>query len=207
MLLRLHFLSTPGNPGRGYLVKDVLPAAFLADLHAAMDSGRVWSKTSNVVLFLDGFDALLNDPDETGIVLLERLALSEHRKRGETDPVLIVVGSRQRLLKHVRDSQAPTVAPLTPVRNAQEAEAHAQAVYEDWQKQLLAPANWHVLRLSDICLEVWLHGFELADTQDYLSRLGEEEQSQAFADTVRVQAIHNATFGHPFSLALIAQHS
>ena len=202
VLLRLQFLSTPGNPGRDYLIKDVLPAALLADLRVAMDSGRVWSKTCNVVLFLDGFDALLNDPDKTGIVLLERLTLSEHRKRGETDPVLVVVGSRQRLLEHTKTNQASPVAPPTPVRNAQEAQAHAQAVYQDWQKQL--PADRRILRLSDVCLEVWLHGFELADTQDYLSSLSKEEQPQAFADAARVQAIYNATLGHPFSLALIA---
>ncbi len=202
VLLRLQFLSTPGNPGRDYLVKDVLAAALLADLRAAMDSGQVWSKTSNVVLFFDGFEALLNDPAKSGIVLLERLALSQQRKRGEVDPVLIVVGSRQRLLEHAKDSQAPGVAPPAPVRNAQEAQIHAQAVYEDWQLQL--PADKSILRLSDICLEVWLHGFELADTRDYLSRLSEVKQTQAFAQTEQIQAIYAATLGHPFSLALIA---
>ncbi len=202
VLLRLQFLSMPGYPGRDYLIKEVLPAALLADLRTAMDGGRVWSKASNVVLFLDGFEALLNDPDKTGIVLLERLALSEHRKRGETDPVLVVVGSRQRLLEHSKVSQDSPLASPTPVRNAQEAQAHAQAVYQDWQKQL--PASRRILRLNDVCLEVWLHDFELEDTQDYLSQLSEEEQPQAFADTARMAAIHNATLGHPFSLALIA---
>ena len=202
VLLRLQILGTPGNPGRGYLIKDVLPAALLADLRAAMDSDRVWSKTSNVVLFLDGFDILLNDPDKTGIVLLERLALSEYRKRGETNPILIVLGSRQHLLEHAKANQASPVAPPMPVGNAQEAQAHAQAVYTDWQNQL--PTDRRILRLSDMCLEVWLHGFELDDTQTYLSQLSKEEQPQAFADIARVQAIYNATLGHPFFLALVA---
>ena len=88
VLLRLYSLSMPGKPGkegREYLVGHLLPAAFLADiLDALSDPARVWSRTTNVVMFLDGFDALLGGTvaSNTGIRLLEMLALSEQRKCG-----------------------------------------------------------------------------------------------------------------------------
>src|SRR5205085_6379431 len=102
VLLRLYAMSRTSKaykPGRDYLVHHVLPAAFLADLREALDSFNgpsAWNETTNVVLFLDGFDILLNDSESggTGLRLLEMLALSEHRKRGETDPLLLVIGSR-----------------------------------------------------------------------------------------------------------------
>ena len=200
MLLRLQFLSTPGNPGRDYLSKDVLTAALLADIRDALGSGRVWSKTSNVVLFLDGFQSLLQNADKAGIILLERLALSEQRKRGENDPLLIVLGSQQRVLQHPQVPQKVMTGQLQPILTMQEASAHAKSVYQDWQQHL--PADKRALRLSDMCLEVSLHGFELADTHDYLARVS--NQQQVLTDSNRVQAIYSATLGHPFSLALIA---
>ncbi len=102
VLLRLHELSIPGKPGREVLVERLLPAAFLADLHDALDGPHealAWSKAVTVVLFLDGFDALLAGKGSTGIRLLELLACTAHRKEGQTDPLLLVLGSRQRLLE------------------------------------------------------------------------------------------------------------
>ncbi len=200
VLLRLQFLSTPGNPGRDYLIKDVLPAALIADIREAMESGRVWSKTGNVVLFLDGFQSLLQNADKAGIILLERFALSEQRKRGENDPLLIVLGSQQRVLQYPQVPQKVMTGQLQPINTILEASAHAKSVYQDWQTHL--PPDKHPLRLSDMYLEVWLDGFGLTDTHDYLSRVS--NQQRALTDSNRVQAIYLATLGHPFSLALIA---
>ena len=105
VLLRLHALSVSsrsGKEGRDYLVNCVLPAAFIADLHDTLDGSsnpRTWNITTNIVLFLDGFEALLESSSRTGIRLLEVPACNEHRKHGETDPLLLVVGSRRPLLQ------------------------------------------------------------------------------------------------------------
>src|SRR5205814_2190941 len=62
VLLRLQAMSRPGTPEREQLVNDVLPAAFAADLYDALvdepHPPLAWTRTANVVVFLDGFEAL-----------------------------------------------------------------------------------------------------------------------------------------------------
>ena len=74
VLLRLHGLSMPGKPEREELLEHLLPAAFLADLSDALsgsDAPRAWSKTANIVLFLDGFEDLLHTARSTALLLLD----------------------------------------------------------------------------------------------------------------------------------------
>lgn len=59
VLRRLLVLSIPGRPERDRLINELLPAAFIADLFDALlvaDPPRAWTKSTNVVFFLDGFD-------------------------------------------------------------------------------------------------------------------------------------------------------
>src|SRR5947209_1712510 len=208
VLLQLHAMSMPGKPERDYLLGHLLPAAFLADLLDALvysDPPRAWNKAVNVVLFLDGFEGLLGSPGttNTAIQLLEVLALSEHRERGETDPLLLVLGSRERLLLEFADvDQEPPFEVQTEVQSEQAVQEHVQDVYRRWQQKL--PGDRSVLRLDDLYLPFWLHDFGEDDTYRYLSKIDEQEHTQAFADHALVRAIHHATLGHPLALALAA---
>ena len=100
VLLRLYVLSRPGTPERERLVNDVLPAAFAADLYDALvdetHPPQAWSRMANVVLFLDGFEVLQRASSGTATRLLQVLT-TEPRKQGGTDPLLLVVGSRDPL--------------------------------------------------------------------------------------------------------------
>src|SRR5712692_2084388 len=153
VLLRLHALSMPGQPGaqgREHLIEHILPAAFLADLRDALDSPDApgaWSKTTSVIVFLDGFDALLSeaDPGNSGIRLLEVLALSEHRKHGETDPLVLIIGSRQRLLDLTDAAQHPPFEAVTTIKDEQTTQGEARTLYERWYHQL--PQKKRFLRL------------------------------------------------------------
>ena len=210
VLLRLYALSTPGQPGaqgREHLVEHVLPAAFLADLRDALDgpgAPHAWSKATSVILFLDGFDALLSKADagNVGIRFLEILTLSEHRKRGETDPLLLIIGSRQRVLELTDADQHPPFEALTTTEDEQAAQEHANTLYERWYHQL--PQRRDFLRLSDLYLPLWLPDFGQEDTHAYLSQLGQQEQTQVFTDNILVESIHHVTRGHPLYVALAA---
>ncbi len=212
VLLRLHALSVsnrPGKEGRNYLVNHILPAAFLADLRDALDgsnSPRTWNASTNIVLFLDGFDALLQSAHATGIHLLEVLACTEHRKRGGTDPLLLVVGSRERLLEltgtEQHFAQNPSFEQQTNVENDVNAREEADERYVRWSRQL--PSEARYLRLSDLYLPYWLHDFGLEDTRHFLAQLDRQEQTVVFADEALVHSIHYATHGHPLYLSLAA---
>ncbi len=200
VILRLQILSMPGRSrkhGRDHLIERVLPAAFFADLREALDhrhAPKAWSRTANVVLFLDSFDALLHGSGENtmGIRLLEMLALSEHRKRGETDPLLIVVGSRQRLLQYTSFKQDVSFEQKTDI----------QDLSGQWHQHLPTSEKRQFLRLSDLYLPLWLHDFGVDDTHRYLSEL--DKHGQPLFDSPLVQALHQATHGHPLYLALAA---
>ncbi len=99
VLLRLQVLSLPGTPERDMLVSKLLPAANVADLSAALVEARLpqaWSATANVVIFLDGFEVLQRASSTTATQLLQVLT-TEPRKQGHTDPLLLVIGSRDPL--------------------------------------------------------------------------------------------------------------
>src|SRR5205823_4161309 len=76
--------------------------------------------------------------------------------------------------------------------------------YTHWQQRL--PAKRRFLRIEDLYLPLWLRDFGLEDTSRYLSQLGEQEQTQVFAEhTELVQTIDRVTYGHPLFLALAAE--
>jgi len=99
VLLHLYELSLRGRPEREELVNEWLPAAFAADLYGALVEATIpkaWTKVANVVIFLDGFEALQSASSTTAMQLLRGLAI-EPRKQGQTDPLLLVIGSRDPL--------------------------------------------------------------------------------------------------------------
>ncbi len=52
------------------------------------------------------------------------------------------------------------------------------------------PQRKRFLRLSDLYLPLWLPDFGQDDTHTYLSQLGQQEQTQVFADHVLVESIY-----------------
>jgi tetratricopeptide (TPR) repeat protein len=210
VLLRLCALSTSsrsGKEGRDYLVNHVLPAAFLADLLDSLDGSlcpRTWNSNKNIVLFLDGFEVLMGHSNPLGIQLLELLACSKHRKSEKTDPLLLIIGSQQRILELIKEEQQlaqnPPFEQQTYIGDVLSAKEAALEQYAFWKQQL--PKDLRYLRLSDFYLPFWLHDFGLQDSHDYLELINNQEQTVVFADEALVKAIHQATHGHPLYLAL-----
>ncbi len=206
VLLRLHVLSMPGKPERDGLVNKLLPAAFIADLLDALvdtDPPRAWSKTANVVFFLDGFEALQRTSSTTATRLLQVLT-TEQRKQATTDPFLLVIGSRDRLPGLSEAEQQPAFAQRTSAQDEQAAQKRIRELHTAWQQQL--PGNRRFLRLKDLYLTLWLRDFGPDDTRSYLLKFGEREQTRAFTQNgLLVQTIDRATHGHPLYLALAAE--
>jgi hypothetical protein len=211
VLLRLYVVTRPGNPERERLVNDVLPAAFAADLYGGLVEATpplVWSPVANVVIFLDGFEALQRASSTTATRLLQVLVteprkLTESRKQGHTDPLLLVVGSRDPL------ADLPQEEPSVPfertlVQDKQAVRQRMEELYTSWQQRL--PAARRFLRLKDLYLPLWLRDFGPEDTRSYLVRFGEREHTQVFAEQAElVRTIDRVTHGHPLFLALAAE--
>jgi hypothetical protein len=123
VILRLQALSESSRPekeGSTHLVNRVLPAAFLADLRENLDGSyapRTWTFSTNIVLFLDGFEALQESSTGTAKLLLDILVCNEHRLQGRTDPLLIVLGSRHRLHKLIWEEEHPSPAEQTRLQD------------------------------------------------------------------------------------------
>jgi len=202
-LYDLSILREPGERGKYYLEEQVLPAALVEDLRDALDgpqAPRAWNKEVNVVFFLETIEALQGDvashsagiPRKIGTLLLERLALAEHRKRGETDPFLFIVSSQQQRL----------FQNTTAAQDTQTLQHTAREQYERWHQHL--PSDKRSLRLDDLYLPLWLDDFGEEDTHTYLEQRDAQEHTKAFTDPEVVQAIHGVTHGHPLYLALAA---
>ena len=205
VLLRLQALSVPGRSEREWLVNEILPAAFMSDLAGCLldsDPPICWTKVTNVVIFLDGFEALQRSSASTASQLLHVLA-TEPRRDGTTDPLLLVVGSRDYLpgmpAQALQDPLAQTTA-----QDEQEAKARIQQLHTRWQQNL--PTQKRHLRSRDLYLTLALHDFGWQDTRSYLSKLDEREQARVFtADDALVETIERVTHGHPLYLALAAE--
>ncbi len=175
VLLRLHVLSMPGKPEREFLVNDLLPAAFLADLFDALldiDPPRAWSKTANIVFFLDGFEALQRASSSTATRLLHVLAIRE-LKHGKTDPLLLVIGSRDYLPGLSLEEEQTIPFGRTAVQDEQEVRRRIRGWYAQWQQRI--PADRRYLRPRDLYLTFELRDFGQEDTRSYLLKLDEPD--------------------------------
>ena len=201
VLLRLQVLSLLGTPERDMLVNEPLPAAFMADLSAALVEARppqAWSADANVVIFLDGFEALQRASSTTATRLLQGLT-TEPRKQGQTDPLLLVIGSRAPLAGMTAGGQP--VAFARTVEDEATAKQQAHDLYVQWQQRLPStPRALRRLRVETLVLPLWLQDLGREHTRSYLLEVGEREQTATFAtDSPLVQAIDQVTHGHPSS--------
>lgn len=205
VIRRLHQMSRPGTPERETLLTQILPAAFVADLLDGLhgDVPKAWSAAANVVLFLDGFEALLADAvaRTDAMRLLETLA----RPAAQTTPLLLVVGCRDRqfVLGAMPDpDQNPVFEQRTDEVSAQDAQERARQQVQHWQQRL--PTSVRVVELADLYLPLWLPDFGAQDTACYLAALDRQEGTSLFADPGLVTAIATVTGGHPLALTLAA---
>ncbi|MGB8346437.1 MAG: hypothetical protein WCD86_16245, partial [Ktedonobacteraceae bacterium] len=205
VIRRLHWMSRPGTPERETLLTQILPAAFVADLLDGLhgDVPKAWSATANVVLFLDGFEALLADAAarRDAMRLLETLA----RPAVQTTPLLLVVGCRDRqfVTGAMPDpDQNPVFEQRTDEVSDQEVQERARQQVQHWQQRL--PASMRSVELADLSLPLWLPDFGAQDTAHYLAALDRQDGSSLFADPELVAAIAKMTGGHPLALALAA---
>ncbi|HCI80402.1 MAG TPA: hypothetical protein DHW02_12005, partial [Ktedonobacter sp.] len=212
VMLRLYNMSIPGRPERTQLIEQILPAAFVADLYDALvqsNPPKAWSKVANAIFFLDGFESLLDSSETSGTALrlLESLTLSRHRERGETDPFLVVLGTRQRDALEITQERVPTQplhAQQTELLDDSSIHTYIRGLHAHWQQRI--PRNRRYLALRDLYLPLWLQDFGLDDTRSYLEKLDAEmpQDARLFAEQKLVEAIHEVTHGHPLALALAA---
>src|SRR5579863_1292040 len=204
VLRRLAAMSMPGKPERALLIEEVLPAAFMADIIEALvqvNPPLAWSKTTNVVLFLDGFEQLQQVSSAIATRLLQVLTI-EQRREGQTDPLLLVIGTRSRFSGFVDGGDHPSFEEKTSVHDEHSVQQQVRDLYERWRREL--PGSTSILRLKDLYLSLILRDFGLDDTRTYLMQFGKQERTQLLADGALVQAIARVTHGHPLSLALAA---
>ena len=206
VLLRLQILSMIGRPERDVLVNELLPAAFVADIFDALletDPPRAWSKTANPIFFLDGFEALQSAPASPAARLLQVLTTMQ-RLSGKTDPLLLVIGSREYITKSEEGATQRVPFERMGVQDEQEVQRCVKTWYTKWQQRI--PIDKHFLRLKDLSLTVELTDFGQEDTKKYLLKFGEQRQTQVFADeSALIQTIDQVTHGHPLYLALAAE--
>src|SRR5262249_30790115 len=136
--------------------------------------------------------------------LLEILALNEYRKRGDSDPLLLIVASEERLpnmSRHQLNQHFPPDSD-TDRRSIQE---RANVLYEDWIKQLPSPVNRSALKLRDIYLPLPLPALTLDTTRDYLLRLDQHNETGIFTNEALIEDIYRLTQGYPVFLEYVAK--
>ncbi|HZR39723.1 MAG TPA: ABC transporter substrate-binding protein [Ktedonobacteraceae bacterium] len=204
ILRRLNEMCTLGEPEREFLIEQILPKAFLADLrYGAYDSESVMLREGPrcVVIFLDSFEVLLRSAESTARQLLEALALNEYRKRGESDPLLLMVASEERLPDMSRDQLNRHVSLATDTKDIQQ---RTRILYEDWIKQLPPQAERPMLRLRHIYLPLPLPTLDLDATRDYLLRFDQYSETHVFTNEALIEDIYQATQGYPIFLERVA---
>jgi hypothetical protein len=202
VLARLQVLSTLESQERDYLIEELLSAALIDDLLDGLvmrENLYCWDKTTNVVIFLDGFEALLEKSNNRGYRLLEILALAEQRLRSEGDPLLLVVGTRKPLFAEEQAEEEATPEEQTaPIL----ARRYARRRLREWLLRL--PEEKSTIQLRDLALPLRLPELGARGARDYLAKLDEQRGTTVFADEGLVKAICQLTYGQPLCLALAA---
>ncbi len=203
---RLNEMCIIGGPEREFLIEQILPKAFLADLrYGASDteSSMLLNGPQYIVIFLDSFEVLLRSAESTARHLLEALALNEYRKRGESDPLLLIVGSEDRLPDMSREQLNRHFPPKVDT-TGQSVQERTKVLYEAWIRQLPPSGNRRTLRLRDIYLPLPLSTLVLDGTRDYLLRLDQHNETAIFTNEALIEDIHRITQDYPIFLERVA---
>jgi ABC-type branched-subunit amino acid transport system substrate-binding protein len=201
ILRRLNEMCVMGGPEREFLIEQILPKAFLADLrYGDHDNEAIMLQQGPrcIVIFMDSFEVLMRSAESTARQLLGTLALNEYRKRGESDPLLLVVGSEERLPDMSREQlNQHFPAPADPDTGS--VLERTRAFYDEWQ-ELHHSQDRHRLRLRDCYFPIPLSNFTLDATRDYLLMLDQYNETAVFSNEALIEDIHQATQGYPIFL-------
>lgn len=206
ILERLNEMCTLGEPEREFLIEQILPKAFLADLRYGTydnESSMLRIGPRYVVVFLDSFEVLLRAAESTARQLLEALALNDYRKRGESDPLLLIVASEDRLPDMSRE-QLNRHFPPDLDADKRSIQQRADALYHDWVQQLPPQKDRRTLRLRDIYLPLPFSTLALDATRSYLLRLDQLNETSVFTNEALIEDIHRVTQGYPIFLERLA---
>lgn len=197
-------INSLGQPNRDIFIEHTLLAAFLEDLRSSIDISASGTWSTTCILFLDGFEALLDDSNNpihsTGMRFLD--AVTHPFKRNDTkgDPIFIVIGSQQRL-PGIEQSEPgpPLVQSSTLSSNEASYQEQAQRYYDHWYARL--SKRGPAFSLIEQCLEFRLSDFNFASTQAYIAKL--EQDTNILLNEEDLLKIYDFTHGHPFSVAEI----
>ncbi|HEY0756103.1 MAG TPA: ABC transporter substrate-binding protein [Ktedonobacteraceae bacterium] len=203
---RLNEMCTMGEPERQFLINQILPKAFLADLrygNSDKEASMLKDGPPYVVIFLDSFEVLLRNAEPVARQLLEILALNEYRKRGDSDPLLLIVASEEGLPEMSRQQLN---CHFPPDRGADERNIleRANALYEGWAQQLPPPGNRYALSLKTIYLPLPLPTLTQNAVRHYLLRLDQGNETDIFANEALIEDMYRLTQGYPIFLERVA---
>jgi ABC-type branched-subunit amino acid transport system substrate-binding protein len=201
-----------GEYERDFLIEHILAKAFLADLRYGSSDKEPWQRNGSsqrkqgprrVVIFLDSFEVLLRNAELTARSLLEALALNEYRKRGESDPLLLVISSEVPLPDMSSDqlSQHFLPSPDTDTRTIQE---RTEDLFNTWQQQVPSRDNQHRLELEHVYLPLPFSPLSLDATREYLLKLDKHDGTHYFTDESLIEDLHRETQGYPVFLERVA---
>ena len=199
-LVRLHEWSRPQRSAEQRAVADrLLLEAFLTDLEHAYDvtsNKSAAERTVNPLLLIDAFELLLQQ--HVGDRLLRDLG--RRRSAGHFDPLLVVVGSDQRMLNPRAAAQSPPFEERDETLTAVSPTEYVRDLCNLW----FAANRAHPADADLYLLPFWLHDFGLVDSSAYLaSRFWPEGRIQA-EDLALLAKLHGLTQGHPLALSLVA---
>jgi ABC-type branched-subunit amino acid transport system substrate-binding protein len=186
---------------RQLIVEKLLFDAFLEDLDETFNKKRTkiaQGRTSHIVFFLDNFDVSLTGG--VGDKFLRMLINS--RINGRRDPLLVIIGSHQRLFDTTDPMQNPPFERQERADTSQSGEEHVQMLLAQWEQRFHKEKSQPELCF---CLPVWLHAFRPSETASYLLRAIGQGRLSAFEFVVMAEDIQRITHGYPLALALVAE--
>lgn len=186
---------------RQILVERILVDAFLEDLREEFDRKRKKSareRTAHIVLFLDNFDhSLAGGVGQSFLTLLIK-----NRLEGLTDPLLVVLGTHQRLFDLTDPLQNPSFEPQENIASGQRDHGDSHTLYTLWKTRLLKDKHGLETRL---CLPLWIHDFKPNESATYLLKAIGQGQLSTFEYAMLSESIQRITHGHPLALSLVAE--
>ncbi len=203
---RLNEMCSMGEPERKFLIEQILPKALLADLRYGIYNDEIpvlKDGPQYIVVFLDSFEALQRQSESTASQLLEVLTLNEYRKRGESDPLLLVVASEDRLPDMSREQLNRHFPPEATLSNGT-VQTRGDALYEQWVQQLPPLDKRRTLQLEKIYLPLPLSTLSMAAIRNYLLRLDQRDETYNFRNEALIEDIQRATQGYPIFLERVA---
>lgn len=201
-----------GAPEREFLIEQILPKAFLADLRYGSYDQEPWNRTDpakreqgarRVVIFLDSFEILIRDAEPVAKHLLKALAFNEYRRRGDSDPLLLVISSEE-LLPDMLPAQLSQHFPLGSETDTRTMQERADDLFDAWQQQVSPQSGRRVLSMGNIYLPLPLSTFSLDATREYLLKLDRQDETDCFTDEALIEDIHRETQGYPVFLERMA---